>query len=251
MSAAAKPQQHTFPELLFANTPKKLFTIDFVPKTGGNSANMEFGYINYTKANGPLSTAPVNPAYGAWIVDDISFIVGDQGEPFLSTNGKDPFTHAMVFDTGGSIQVDVHPIIAAGYYESLKGWVAQSNPGGGITYQFPCNTTLPDFSMNIGNGTATLRAALLNYKNPPPTTGSKSVLATLLGSPHTVAFASRLMLVGFQCAMVLWGHRCRLRTAMWGIWEPRSSRTILSCLIWGRCRYRLRLQMARSSSTTT
>lgn len=151
-----------------------MFTIDFVPKSGGNSANIEFGYINYTKANGALSTAPVNPTYGAWIVDDISFVVGDQGDPFLSTDKKDPFTHSMIFDTGGSSSVDVHPIIAAAYYANVKGSVARSNLGGGISYQFFCNATLPDVSMNIGNGATTLRASLLNYQDPPPATGSKS-----------------------------------------------------------------------------
>lgn len=61
--------------------------------------NMEFGYINYTKANGPLFTAPANKTYGQWGVDDISFVVGDQGDPFLYTDGKNAFTHAMLFGT--------------------------------------------------------------------------------------------------------------------------------------------------------
>jgi len=68
-----------------------------VPTSGGNSANIEFGYINKTKASGPLSTAPVNDKDGGWRVDGVSFVIGDQGDPFLSTNNKDPFTHAMLF----------------------------------------------------------------------------------------------------------------------------------------------------------
>lgn len=75
---------------------EKLFTVDLVPTVGGNVANIEFGYINRTKANGNLSTTPVNKEDGRWKVDNISFIIGDPSHPppDLTPN---LFTQSMFF----------------------------------------------------------------------------------------------------------------------------------------------------------
>lgn len=79
--------------------PAPLFTVDLVHTVGGNVANIEFGYINRTKANGSLSTAPVNNKDGRWQVDNISFIIGDPGHPPIYLKPHVPFTQSMLFGT--------------------------------------------------------------------------------------------------------------------------------------------------------
>lgn len=72
--------------------PEPLFTVDFIPQEGGNIAQLEFGYINTKKANGNMNTAPVNNASGFWLVEDISFTIGDPGTGFLI-----PINQSMIF----------------------------------------------------------------------------------------------------------------------------------------------------------
>ena len=79
---------------------EKIFTVDFIPQEGGNIAQIEFGHINTQKANGNMSTAPVNSAYGQWLVEDISFTIGDPGTgALIPINGSMLFgsTHLSIF----------------------------------------------------------------------------------------------------------------------------------------------------------
>jgi hypothetical protein len=86
-------------EILMPQLTEKLFTVDLVPTVGGNVANIEFGYINRTKANGGLSTTPVNNKDGSWKVDNISFIIGDPSYPPVDLKPNVPFTQSMLFGT--------------------------------------------------------------------------------------------------------------------------------------------------------
>ena len=78
----------------------------------------------------------------------------------------------MIVDTGGSTQISVDPRILAYYYSYVPGSVLVN--GSGISYNFPCNATLPDLTLNIGNGTAIYRSSLLNTYTIDSATNSKS-----------------------------------------------------------------------------
>lgn len=86
-------------ETLMPNLKTPLCTVDLVPTVGENEANIEFGYINRTKANGGLSTAPVNNKGCRWKVDNISFIIGDPGYPPIYLKPNVPLTQSMLFGT--------------------------------------------------------------------------------------------------------------------------------------------------------
>ena len=79
-------------ERLMPRLPEPIFTVDFIPQEGGNIAQLEFGYINKKKANGNMNTAPVNNASGSWLVEDITFMIGDPGAGSLI-----PINSSMVF----------------------------------------------------------------------------------------------------------------------------------------------------------
>ena len=87
-------------ERLMPRLKEKLFTVDFIPQEGGNIAQLEFGYINTKKANGNMSTAPVNSATGFWLVEDIAFMIGDPGSGSLI-----PINSSMIFGRSPSLHL--------------------------------------------------------------------------------------------------------------------------------------------------
>ena len=165
-------------ERLMSRLPQPLFTVDFIPQRGGNVAQIEFGYINTKKANGNLHGARVNNSTGRWKVDDVSFTIGDPGngaliplnssmifgQYYLNSKHRKPEAPSLIYetDTGGSSRISVDPRILAYYYNYVPGAVLVNNPDGSIGYKFPCNSTLPDLTLNIGNGTVIYRSSLLN-----------------------------------------------------------------------------------------
>lgn len=83
-------------------------------------------------------------------------------------------TLALIIDTGGSGQIDVDPRILAYYYENVPGSVlVNDSSSDGISYNFPCNATLPDLTLYIGNGTAIYRSSLLKTYTIDPANNSK------------------------------------------------------------------------------
>ena len=69
-------------ERLIKTLPAPLSTINFVPQTDGNIAEIDFGHIDPSKYNGNLYSTPVNNASGRWQVENIVFILGDVPEGF-------------------------------------------------------------------------------------------------------------------------------------------------------------------------
>ena len=95
------------------------------------------------------------------------------------------------------------PQILAYYYQSVPGSVLVNDSSSkGISYNFPCNATLPDLTLYIGNGTAIYRSSLLNYGTVDAATNSKSyfqstslhVLQEILTlEPHSVLRPPQLL----------------------------------------------------------
>jgi hypothetical protein len=84
-------------ERLMSKLPQPIFTVDFIPQPGGNNvAEVDFGYINPNKINGNLYTAPINNSTGHWLVENVTFVVGDLAKPGgLAVPGS--FSQSMIF----------------------------------------------------------------------------------------------------------------------------------------------------------
>lgn len=61
--------------------------------------------------------------------------------------------------------MDVDARVSQAYYAQVPGSLPSNNSAGSISYSFPCNATLPDLTLNIGNDTAIYRAKILTFNN--------------------------------------------------------------------------------------
>ncbi|KAL8738241.1 MAG: hypothetical protein Q9181_000921 [Wetmoreana brouardii] len=133
-----------------------VFTVDFDPERPGSKPTIEIGKIDRQKANGTLQHAHVNKTDGWWAVNEISF----------EANGKPiPTTQTMLFDTGGSGIVTVHPDVAEAYYYHVEG---AKDLGKNGTYYFPCSSDMVDMKLHIGNGSAVYKATQLKAGTNTP-----------------------------------------------------------------------------------
>ena len=83
---------------LMSKLPAPIFTVDLTPQPGGNNvAEIDSGYINPNKINDNLYTAPVNNSTGQWLVENVTFAVGDLGNPGKEPAVSDSFQQSMIF----------------------------------------------------------------------------------------------------------------------------------------------------------
>lgn len=92
----ATPKQPTFMERLMPTLSEPVFGVEFVSTPTSKLANVEFGFINQTKAREGLVTVPVKKTI--WMLDDVSFTIGDHPAswPPVSDSGK-PITMSLMF----------------------------------------------------------------------------------------------------------------------------------------------------------
>ena len=182
-------------ERLIPSLPEPVFGVEFYKTTSGDHlANLNFGYINQTKARDGLVTASIGNNT-IWQVDDVSFIIGNliDGVPVPVASGSElPLTQDMVFgtrllpqagcelsqltiarsDTGGGSQFAVDPRITLAYYAQVDGAVPTDTSN--TSYKFPCKATLPDVYLRFQNGEAFgFRGQALTF-NIPDADDSKS-----------------------------------------------------------------------------
>ena len=76
-----------------------IFAIDF-PSIGqtGSKVDIDFGYVNSTKAAAGLVTAMVDKDNPTWAAQGASFMIGEGTDP-VTTDGKTILTHDMIFGT--------------------------------------------------------------------------------------------------------------------------------------------------------
>ena len=74
-----------------------IFAIDFpsIGKTGGK-VDIDFGYVNTTKAAAGLVTATVHKDNPNWTAQNASFTIGTSKNP-VTTDGKTVFKQDMLF----------------------------------------------------------------------------------------------------------------------------------------------------------
>ncbi|QDS73141.1 hypothetical protein FKW77_001759 [Venturia effusa] len=129
-------KQTTFFDSVMPQLAMPVFSVDLKNDSTGT---YQFGAIDMTKAQGPLTTIPVNAASGFWQVDSPSVTIGNSK---VANQGGSP----AIADTGTSLLL-VDPQVANAYYAKVQGATNDAQVGG---FTYPCNAQLPDFGVAMG-----------------------------------------------------------------------------------------------------
>ncbi|KAL5118105.1 hypothetical protein ACEQ8H_003940 [Pleosporales sp. CAS-2024a] len=144
-----KTPAKTFFDNVMNDLDLPVFTADLDPDGTGV---YEFGKIDSTKFVGPLTWVPVKAETGFWQFPSTKFAIGNQ--VFSHPRGSD-----AIADTGTSLLLVDQPV-ANTYYSQVQGARLSAQAGGFI---YPCQTTLPDFSVGVGDHFATIPGNLLTF----------------------------------------------------------------------------------------
>ncbi|KAL5115016.1 hypothetical protein ACEQ8H_007057 [Pleosporales sp. CAS-2024a] len=140
-------KQHTFFETVEPTLSKKVFAANL--RKGGNGT-WDFGYIDDAKYSGEIMWAPVvSDKY--WAVDVQEYATGE-GSFSTATVGQ------VIVDSGTSL-VYLPDAVVNDYYSQIAGY---SLTQGGSRI-FPCNSTVPDLHLKIGQGTVTVFGRDVNF----------------------------------------------------------------------------------------
>lgn len=123
----------------------------------GIPGHYEFGTIDSSAYQAPLTYTAVNSSGGLWQFDLSQYAVAG--------NTYGGVVSPAIADTGSSLLM-LDPTIVNNYYAQVP--TSTEDQQGQI---FPCDTALPDFSIGIGNTMATIPGSLLNYTSVPGTSG--------------------------------------------------------------------------------
>lgn len=144
----------TFFENAASKLKEKVFTANL---KAGIPGQYEFGTIDASAYQPPLTYTAVNSSGGLWQFDLSQYAVADD----LYGGVASP----AIADTGSSLLM-LDPAIVNNYYAKVP--TSTDDQQGKI---FPCDTALPDFSFGIGKSMATIPGSLLNYTSVPGTSG--------------------------------------------------------------------------------
>lgn len=141
-------QQLTFFDNVKPSLSAPLFTCDLKK---GEPGTYGFGTIDDSAHTGEITYVDVDSSRGYWSFPSSGYAVGDDEVNDSGLNG--------IADTGTTLLLIPEDIVSA-YYSEVSG--AQKDPQqGGYTY--PCSTTLPDISFQIGSYRATVPGSYVNY----------------------------------------------------------------------------------------
>ncbi|KAK2592694.1 hypothetical protein QQS21_009595 [Conoideocrella luteorostrata] len=158
----------------FSNVLPKLDQPLFTVRLRHNAeGSYNFGYIDKAQYSGTINYTPAfTDPLGHRLFNSTGYAVGTSNTVSTPIKGT--------ADTGTSLLI-LDPSVATDYWSKVPD--AEKVPilgGAGSAWVFPCSTTLPTFSFNIGNGKITVPSADLNYQ---PTINNLCVggIATLDG----------------------------------------------------------------------
>ncbi|KAL4731906.1 hypothetical protein ACLX1H_000902 [Fusarium chlamydosporum] len=152
-------KQKTFFENAKDEHSTGIFTADLQHEAPGTYT---FGVINKTAYTGDITYMDVDPSNGMWTFAPKGFTVGDG--KFNKTSIK------AIADTGTSL-IWLPSDINEAYYSQVKGAKVDKAAGGWV---FPCDTKLPDFTINIGDSNKGVTVPG-DYMNFAPLEGPKPV----------------------------------------------------------------------------
>lgn len=137
---------------------QNVFTVDLKK---GQPGTYDFGFIDSSKYAGNITYTKVNTDNGFWEFTGTGYAIGTAA--FKSSKID------AIADTGTTLLLMDDNIVSA-YYGKVKGAQNSQNDGG---YVFPCSTTLPNFTVGIGNFHAVIPGSYMNYA---PASGNSKLL---------------------------------------------------------------------------
>lgn len=137
-TSKATPQK-TFFENVMNDLSEPLFTANLKDNMGAGT--YEFGVIDNSKFTGDIHYTDVDNSQGWWQITVPRIRIG--ANQTLTCNGE---CLPAIADTGTSLLYLDSNVVAA-YYAEVPGSV-ESKPSG--AYVYPCGTTMPDLSIDIG-----------------------------------------------------------------------------------------------------
>ncbi|KAI4259314.1 MAG: hypothetical protein L6R42_004632 [Xanthoria sp. 1 TBL-2021] len=192
-----KPQkQKTFFENVMPSLDKPVFTANLRHHELGS---YEFGKIDESQFEGPITYTPVDASSGFWQIESKSFAIGN-GETQTNPNAT-----PAIIDSGTTLILADDGVVKA-YWGQVEG--AEVNEDG-VT--FPCNTQLPDFHIALGpTYMASVPGDLMNYMRvsngargvcfgglQSNSGGSKQIYGDVLFKSQFVVFDGANKTVGF------------------------------------------------------
>ncbi|KAI0452992.1 aspartic peptidase domain-containing protein [Xylaria acuta] len=143
-------QQKTFFDNIMSSLAEPLFTADLRPAANGA---YEFGRIDTTKFTGDMTFVDIDNSQGFWQFTSDSFAV-DGGKAQTSVAGNQ-----AIADTGTTLLL-ADPAVAEAYYAQVQGAQNDQQQGG---FTIPCDATLPDLQLAVGDAMATVKGADLSF----------------------------------------------------------------------------------------
>jgi len=168
----AKPAQKTFFDNAVAQgLPQSLFAANLKYHATGS---YDFGFLDSSKYTGDITYTDVDNSQGFWMFTPTGYAVGSGSVTQASLKG--------IADTGTTLIMAPDEVVTA-YYKQVQG--AQNNPQAG-GYTFPCSTTPPNFTLQIGNYNAVVPGKYINYS--PISAGSSTCFGGIQ-SDASIGFA--------------------------------------------------------------
>ena len=146
---SAKPKQETFFDNAVAQgLPQKLFAANLKYHATGS---YDFGFLDSSKYTGAITYTPVDNSQGFWDFTPTGYAIGNGAIQTASLKG--------IADTGTTLILAPADVVTA-YYKQVPGSSLNQAQGG---YTFPCSTTLPNFTLQIGSYKAVVPGKYMNY----------------------------------------------------------------------------------------
>ncbi|GAD93189.1 aspartic endopeptidase Pep1/aspergillopepsin F [Paecilomyces variotii No. 5] len=153
-----KPKsQTTFFDTVKSELDAPLFAVTLKHNAPGS---YDFGYIDNSKYTGKIAYTDVDNSQGFWGFTADGYTVGNGQASSDQING--------IADTGTTLLMLPTEVVEA-YYKEVDSAQNSQQYGG---YVFPCSTSLPDFTVAIGDYNAVVSGDLINYA--PVTDGSST-----------------------------------------------------------------------------
>lgn len=157
INTVSPKSQSTFFDNVKSSLASPVFTADLKKGVPGS---YDFGYIDSSKYTGSVTYVSVDSSQGFW-----TFATSGYGVGTTTTN---TVKYSGIADTGTTLLL-LPAAVNTAYYAKVSG-AQNSNTYGG--YVFPCSSTLPSLTFNIGGYKATIPGTYMNYA--PVTDGSSS-----------------------------------------------------------------------------
>lgn len=141
--------QKTFFDNAKSSLSKPLFTVDLKKNAPGS---YNFGFIDNSKYTGTITYVPVDSTDGFWQFTSKGYSVG-------SSSVLKSVSFNAIADTGTTL-LYLPDLIVQDYYSAISSASYSSVQGG---YVFPCNASLPRFSLGIGTYKAVIPGPFINY----------------------------------------------------------------------------------------